>query len=94
MTDKIIITNWDNVDKNDFYLSERWVDNQKQRKKLRKMAKNNELYQGYLVYAVHYCIYHSADCLQVFIDEQWNVLLECEVHPVHFPFEYVREYLG
>ena len=94
MTDKIIITDWDCVDKEDFYLSEKWISKQRHRKRLRRMAKNGRLYHAYLVYAVHYCIYHASDCLQVFIDDDWNVLLECEVVPVHFPYDNVREYIG
>jgi len=94
MTDRIIMTDWDDVDKDNFYLSEKWVNNHKRRKKLRKMAKNNLLYHAYVVFAVHYCIYHSADCLEVFIDGNFNVLLECEVNPVHFPFDSVSEHIG
>ena len=93
MTDKVIITNWEEVVINDFYLSNQWNCDPQLRKKLMKMANDNELYVAYIAFAVHYCIFQAADCLEVFIDDNWNVLLECETYPIKFPKDYVKEYL-
>ena len=81
MQDMILVTDWEEVDKDDFYLSAEWLDeigSKTRQRELKKMASNNELLVGYEVYAVSYAIYSQMDACQVFIDEDGAVMLRCE----------------
>jgi len=81
MNDLILVTDWDKVDKDDFYLSDEWLDeigSKKRQRELRRMAKNNELFEAFEVPAMSYAIYRQMDAHQVLINEEGDVLLSCE----------------
>jgi len=80
-TDLIIVTDWEEVDKDDFYLSDKWLDeigSKARQRELKKMAKNGELFIAYEVYAVNYATYSRMDAHQLFINEDSDVMLQCE----------------
>lgn len=80
-TEYILVTDWEKVDFDDFYLtSEDWAvncnpDSLQQAKELQE---NDNLYIGYVVSAVHYAIYIQMDASQVFIDGDGNEIMSCE----------------
>lgn len=79
--DMIIVTDWDKVDKDDFYLSNEWLDEigtKCRQKELKKMARNEELFLAYEVAAVAYAIYSRMDASQIFIDGDGDIVLDCE----------------
>lgn len=78
MSEMIVVTNWEKVDKDDFYLSKEWEENQGNRTKLRKMAREGELFIAYVVPAIDYCIYGQMDASQIFIDMNNEEVLHCE----------------
>ena len=89
MDDLIVVTNWEEVDKDDFYLSKDWE--KEVGKDNIKIAKNYQkaggLYIAYIVNAKDYCIYGQMDSDQIFIDEDQNVVLRCETQVIHTDFE-------
>ncbi len=76
--DYVMVTDWEEVDPNDFYLSKEWEESKGQRKKLKKMAEEHKLFIGYVVSAQNYVIYSQMDAHQIFIDEDGTELLSCE----------------
>lgn len=59
--ENVIVTNWEVVDKNNYYLTTDWAQNcePNQLKKAKKLAKEGKLYKAYEVSAVKYCIDNS-----------------------------------
>lgn len=83
MTDMILVTDWEEVEPDEFYLEDQWlVDNfgytKKEAHELREMAKNKELFIGYVVPAKSYAIYMQMDAQQVFIDKNREIRVHCE----------------
>ena len=82
MEDMLIVTNWDKVDPSDFYLTKVWFNAQgiekAERAKLRRMAKDGELFEAFEVPAVSYALYVQMDAHQIFIDHEGNHMLSCE----------------
>lgn len=76
--DEILVTNWKQVDADDFYLSDDWPENKGNKAELLKMVENGDLYYAYIVGAVAYAVYGVMDSHQVFIDDNWDILLHCE----------------
>jgi len=79
--DMILVTDWEEADEDDFYLSNEWLDeigSKAHQRQLKKMAKDGDLFIGYEVPAVSYAIYSQMDARQVFIGEDGDVLLNCE----------------
>lgn len=76
----ILVTNWEAVDKDDYYLSKDWIENggKENIKEARKLQKNDELYEAYIVNAVDYAIYYQMDARKVFINSDMDVILNCE----------------
>ena len=77
----IIVTDYDKVDVDDFYLTdEQWIKDNSidDIEELRELAKNGELYYGYEVDAENYAIYLQMDSGQVFIDDEDCVRMTCE----------------
>ena len=80
-TDYIMVSNWDKVDKDDFYLSDDWLEeigSKKRQRELKHMAKEGNLFEAYVVPAIHYAIYSQMDAHQVFINEDGDEVLSCE----------------
>lgn len=77
--DLIVVTDWEAVEKDDFYLSKDWVENNPESvKQARKLQKEGKLFVAYIVSAVSYCIYKQMDSNQIFIDEDGNEIMHCE----------------
>ena len=77
----ILVTDWERVQDNDFYLSKDWGEHEGANdlvKQAIQLQKENNLYVAYIVPAVSYAIYTQMDAKQVFIDGDINVILECE----------------
>jgi hypothetical protein len=98
MTDDfIIVTNWEEVEADDFYLTDKWLmDNcgktKKEAKELRQMARNKDLSIGYIVGAKNYCIYSQMDAQQVFINNDCDVLVDCEGCVIDNEHKHKEEY--
>jgi hypothetical protein len=76
---EVIVTNWEKVEKNDFYLSKDWAkENADGVKAARKLQKEGNLFVAYTVPAVNYCVYRQMDAFQIFIDEEGNEIMDCE----------------
>lgn len=76
----ILVSNWEQVDKDDFYLSDEWskhedIDNIKT---ARKSQKEGNLYIAYVVDAKNYALYSQMDADQVFINGDDDIILHCE----------------
>ena len=79
--DMIVVTDWDEVDEDDFYLSNEWLDeigSKSRQKALKKMARDGGLFEAFEVSALSYVIYKQMDSRQVFINENSEVELICE----------------
>lgn len=91
----ILVTDWDKVEADDFYLiDEKWAKQEgyDDIEKFREFQKEGNLYYGYIVDAVHYAIYKQMDADQVFIDRDGNVLMYCESAIISSPMEHAEEY--
>ena len=81
MEDMILVTNWDKVDKGDFYLTDEWlslIGSKSRQRELKRMAREGTLYEAYVVPALSYAIYGQMDAHQVFIDDNGDEQLSCE----------------
>ena len=82
MDNYVLVTDWEKVDTDDFYLTEKWRksvgDTKEKFAELKEMAKNGHLYTGYVVEAKNYCIYAQMDAHKVFIDTDMDKMLSCE----------------
>ena len=89
MDNLIIVTDWEEVEKDDFYLSKDW-EKEVEREEI-EIAKNYQkaggLYIAYIVNARDYCIYGQMDSDQVFIDSEGNIILRCETQVINTNFE-------
>lgn len=74
-----MVSDWENVEKDDFYLSDKYLKIEGDCvKNARKLQKEGILYVAYIVNAVNYAIYDKMDANKVFIDDECNVVLNCE----------------
>ena len=79
----ILVSNWEKVDKDDFYLSDNWKGEEKEKKEEAKaLQEKDNLYLAYIVIAKSYALYSQMDAEQVFINSDGDVIL-------HFPGESV-----
>lgn len=76
----IIVTDWEEVQKDDFYLSKEWIENggKDAIKAARKLQRKGNLFIAYEVPVKHYVLYQQMDAYQIFIDREGNRILECE----------------
>lgn len=79
-TEYVMVTDWERIDADDFYLTDEWAenlhpDNLRQAKALQV---DGQLYIGYVVPAVHYAIYNQMDARQILIDEYGDEVMSCE----------------
>ncbi len=80
MQDYIAVTDWEKVDKDDFYLSKYWEKKAGKGniKQARKLQKEGNLFYAYIVPAVHYAIYTRMDAQGILIDSDGNEIVSCE----------------
>lgn len=83
MDDIIVVTDWEELNVDDFYLRDEWlVDTLKKTKeeavKLRWMAKDGEIYEAYEVTAKSYALYSQMDANKIFIDCDGDYLFHGE----------------
>lgn len=78
----VVVTDWDVVKPDDDYLSDKWLTNSTDDKsygnKLRKQAKNKELFDAWVVGAQNYLVCIQMDAHHIIIDEDFNELVSCE----------------
>lgn len=84
MEDIIIVTDWETLDVDDFYLTDEWLidkldKTKEEAKKLREMAKNGEIYEAYEVPAKSYALFIQMDATKIFIDRDGNYLFPGEI---------------
>ena len=75
----ILVSDWEKVDKDDFYLSESWEkkEGKENIKTAKELQKKGELFYGYIVSAVSYAIYGQMDSNQVLINNDGDVIIHC-----------------
>jgi len=80
MGNLILVTNWEKVEDDSFYLTDKWIENGDKEaiEKARELQKESSLYEAYIVDAKNYAIYSQMDADQVFIDSDDNIILHCE----------------
>ena len=88
MSDLIVVTDWEEVEKDDFYLTKDWGKDvgQDNIKRAKKLQKEGGLFIGYIVSARDYCIYGQMDSDQIFIDIKGNEVLRCETQIINNDF--------
>lgn len=88
MKDMIVVTNWELVDEDDFYLSKDWANKEEKKyKHIKKLHKQAELFIAYEVPALSYALYNTMDAHKIFIDGSGNKVLDCESHIINNDFE-------
>ena len=90
----IIVSDWEKVEADDFYLTEKWdkEGGHDSVVKARKLQSNGDLFIAYIVPAVHYAIYQQMDAQQVFIDKDGHVVLDCESAIINNKHDWRQEY--
>lgn len=80
LKDLIIVTNWEKVDKDDYYLSDNWASHEDMEniQEARKLQKKGLLYVAYIIFAVDYAIFSQMDADQVFVNNECDIILHCE----------------
>ena len=91
----IMVTNWEKVEADDFYLTdEKWAKNvnPEDLQLAKELQADGKLYLAYTVSAVHYAIYKTMDASQIFIDDDGNEILSCESAIIEDKHKHVEEY--
>lgn len=89
----ILVTDWEKVEADDFYLTKEWTENAGGRiTEAKELARNGNLFIAYVVPAVHYAIYRQMDASQIFIDEDGNEIIRCESAVIGNKHEHKEEY--
>ena len=81
MEDFVIVTDWEEVESDDFYLTDdKWAEyiDEETVKESKELQEVGNLYIGYIVTAKNYVLYSQMDSEQVFIDREGNVIMHCE----------------
>lgn len=93
MNNLIIVTDWEKVDADDFYLSDDYIKEDKENvKAARELQKKGELYQAYIVDAKNYAIYYQMDSQSVYVDSDCAVVLHCENSIIGNSHDHREEY--
>lgn len=94
MNDLIVVTNWEEVEKDDFYLTKEWEKEvgKENIKRAKALQKEGNLFIAYIVNAKDYCIYGQMDSDQIFIDDKQNEILRCETQVIGDDLEDKWEY--
>ena len=93
MDDLILVSSWEQVELDSFYLTKEW-DNEDEdtKKEARQLAKEGKLYYGYIVRAKDYAIYCQMDADEVFIDGDGNVIISAESQVIDNEHTHKEEY--
>ena len=90
----ILVTNWEEVEKDDSYLMNDWLKLQEidkdRRRELKRLQKMGQLYKAYIVPAENFALYYEMDAEMVFIDIDFNIVLYCESEIIGTDFEVKR----
>lgn len=81
MDNIIMVTDWEKVEADNYYLSKDWAKHTGEIegvKQAQKLQKQGNLYIGYYVKATDYAVYWQMDSDQIFIDIDGNEVLRCE----------------
>lgn len=92
----ILVTNYEPVENENFYLSDEWGQSNYGRldevKEARESQNKNQLYYGYIVKAVDFAIYWQMDAQEVFINGDRDVIVQCESSFIDTEFSHKEEY--
>jgi len=94
--DIIVCTNYEKVDKDDFYLSKDWEEEagKENLKRARKLQKKGNLFIAYKVPAKSLCLYQQMDANQIFINFSGETIIQCETVVIGNEFTDKWEYEG
>jgi hypothetical protein len=84
MSNLMVCTNWEKVEKDDFYLTSDWDGEGKE--KAIKLQKEDNLYYAYYADAKELCKYKILDMNQIFINEDEEIIMNCEYAPENNDF--------
>jgi len=92
----ILVSNFDKVEKENFYLTNEWGKKIYGRldeiKEARKLQEKGNLYYAYIVPALSFAIYWQMDAQEVFINSEMEVVLEGESSVIDTNFNNKIEY--
>jgi len=92
MSNLIVVSDFEKVLEDDFYLSDEWAENiSGDITKLRKMAKRGELFYAYVVDAKSYAIYKQMDSHQIIINSDNDEVVSCESAVINNKHQHVWE---
>jgi len=82
MSDYIIVTDYEKVSSDNFYLTDEWLSHSSccdmTPQQIRCMAEAGELFEAFVVSALAYGIYQQMDSQMMYIDADNNVIVRCE----------------
>jgi len=94
--DLILVSNYEEVENDDFYLEEEWLKEEcktkEEIKEIKEMQKEGKLYYGYIVSALTFALHNQMDAQQVIMDKDANVLIDCESQVIDNDFEFKEQY--
>lgn len=78
--DTIVVTDWEKVDKGDFYLSKDWLRNTSKEtmREAKKLQREGHLYEAYEVSALSYALYTQMGAHKIFINHDGDHVMSCE----------------
>lgn len=86
----VIVTNWEEVETDNFYLTDKgWAKNidKETMERAKKLQAEGHLYYGYVVSAVVFLTYKQMDAGEVFINEDGECIMECEGEVIDNEYE-------
>ena len=94
MDNLIIVTDWEKVDEDDFYLTKEWEENggKDEVKQAKRLQKEGNLYVAFVVDAKKYATYRQMDADQVFITNDSDIILTCESSIINNGMKHAEEY--
>jgi len=84
MSDYVLVTDYEKVKPDDFYLTDEWlVENMgcccdMTPEQVRDMAERGELFEAFVVSALAYCTYRQMDAQMAYVDSDDNIIVYCE----------------
>ena len=90
----ILVSNWEKVDANDFYLSNKWAEREDKEsvKKAKELQKEDNLYHAYIIDAKCYALFSQMDSDEVYIDRDGEIILKCGTAIIDNKHEFRTEY--
>lgn len=93
MENYILATDWELVEKDDFYLSDDWKEEDKDTKeKAKKLAGFERLYRAYICNPVSYCVSNQIDANEVYINNDFDIIIRCETTIINTNMQKCIEY--